>query len=133
MGSCCLFSLKKVVPWVRTRASVGCSPRSLGGVWYPFKGLNRAGCSLLVLPLGMFPLHILALAVFTQPWGAVLHLSPGLLWGRDRSLGQGASIAPEPLRIVADRSGGLSSLFVVPHASVHEMDGCELGHAILVR
>jgi hypothetical protein len=63
MGSCFLFGLKEAVRWVRASVPAGCSPRGLGGVWYPFKGLNRAEWSLLVLLLGAFPLRVSALAV----------------------------------------------------------------------
>jgi hypothetical protein len=39
---CSLFILREAVRWVRTSAPVGCSPRGLGGMSYPFKGFNRA-------------------------------------------------------------------------------------------
>jgi hypothetical protein len=70
MGSGCLFGSKEVVRWVCASAPTGCSPRGLGGVRHPFKALNQAEWSSLVLSWSVSPLRVSALAVLVQPWGA---------------------------------------------------------------
>jgi hypothetical protein len=35
-----LFDFKETLWWVRMSAPTGCSPRGLGGMGYPFKGLE---------------------------------------------------------------------------------------------
>jgi hypothetical protein len=77
----------------------------------------------LALSYSVFPLCVSALAVLAQPWVYVDPPSPSLLWGHDRSLGQRASIDPEFPHAAGDRSGGLSSLFVVPNVSLRETEG----------
>jgi hypothetical protein len=39
---CGLFDLEETIWWVRASAPAGCSPRSLGGMSYPFKGFESS-------------------------------------------------------------------------------------------
>jgi hypothetical protein len=76
-----------------------------------------------VVSIGAILECVSALAILAQPWAHVEPPSPSLLWGHDRSLGQGESIDAEFPHVVGDRSGGLSSLFVVPDVSLCETEG----------
>jgi hypothetical protein len=85
MGSCFLFGLKETVQWVCASTPAGCiAPEAL----------NRAGLVLVGIAFGCVPLPcVYRPLLFLHNHGArVEPPCPGMLWARDRSLGQGASI-----------------------------------------